>query len=105
MPTESPSQAAIVRKKVFTTGNIAEICGVAPRTVSKWFDAGRIKGWRIPGSRDRRIPRENLIKFMKDSGIPVEWLHAYEWAAAAKRQPPAGAVASSDHGLRVVQAD
>ena len=35
--------------KVFTTGQVAKICKVAPRTVSKWFDSGRLKGYRIPG--------------------------------------------------------
>src|SRR5947207_1217774 len=44
-------------KKVFTTGQVAKICKVAPRTVSKWFDSGRLRGYRIPGSQDRRIPQ------------------------------------------------
>ena len=57
--------------KVFTTGQVAKICKVAPRTVSKWFDSGRLKGYRIPGSQDRRIPREYLIKFLKEHGIRV----------------------------------
>ena len=57
--------------KVFTTGQVAKICKVAPRTVSKWFDSGRLKGYRIPGSQDRRIPREYLIKFLKDHGMPL----------------------------------
>lgn len=52
--------------KVFTTGQIAKICKVAPRTVSKWFDSGRLNGYRIPGSQDRRIPREYLIKFIRE---------------------------------------
>jgi len=57
--------------KVFTTGQVAKLCKVAPRTVSKWFDAGRLKGYRIPGSQDRRIPREYLIKFLKEHGMPL----------------------------------
>ena len=57
--------------KVFTTGQVAKICKVAPRTVSKWFDSGRLKGYRIPGSQDRRIPREYLIKFLKEHGMPT----------------------------------
>ena len=57
--------------KVFTTGQVAKICKVAPRTVSKWFDSGRLKGYRIPGSQDRRIPREYLIKFLKEHGMPA----------------------------------
>lgn len=66
-------------KKVFTTGQIAKICRVAPRTVSKWYDSGRLKGYRIPGSQDRRIPRENLIRFLKEHGIPLGELEEEEW--------------------------
>ena len=49
---------------IFTTGYIAKMIGVAPRTVSKWFDSGRLKGYRIPGSNDRRIPRAHLAEFL-----------------------------------------
>jgi CheY-like chemotaxis protein len=42
--------------------------------VSKWFDAGQLRGFKIPGSRDRRIPRESLIRFMKAYGIPLRGL-------------------------------
>lgn len=61
-----------IEKEVLTTGEVAKICNVAPRTVSKWFDSGALKGYRIPGSRDRRIPSSELIKFMKAHGIPLE---------------------------------
>ena len=37
-------------KDVLTTGEVAEICKVAPRTVSKWFDSGELEGYRISGS-------------------------------------------------------
>lgn len=59
-------------KDVLTTGEVAKICNVAPRTVSKWFDSGQLKGYRIPGSKDRRIPLNNLIQFMKAHGIPYD---------------------------------
>jgi len=36
-------------KNVLTTGDVAKICHVAPRTVSKWFDNGQLRGYRIPG--------------------------------------------------------
>ena len=58
-------------KNVLTTGDVARICNVAPRTVSKWFDNGQLKGYRIPGSNDRRIPHSELIRFMKEFNIPV----------------------------------
>jgi len=59
-------------KEVLTTGEVAKICNVAPRTVSKWFDSGSLKGYRIPGSRDRRIPSSELSRFMRAHGIPME---------------------------------
>jgi two-component system response regulator RpaA len=58
-------------KNVLTTGDVAKICNVAPRTVSKWFDNGQLKGYRIPGSKDRRIPVSELIRFMKVHNMPT----------------------------------
>ncbi len=58
-------------KNVLTTGDVAKICNVAPRTVSKWFDNGQLKGYRIPGSKDRRIPVSELVRFMKSHNMPV----------------------------------
>ena len=58
-------------KNVLTTGEVAKMCNVAPRTVSKWFDSGQLKGYRIPGSKDRRIPLNELICFMKEHNIPA----------------------------------
>jgi len=58
-------------KNVLTTGDVARICHVAPRTVSKWFDNGQLRGYRIPGSKDRRIPLNELIRFMKVHNMPT----------------------------------
>lgn len=63
-------------KDVLTTGQVAKMCNVAARTVSKWFDSGQLKGYRIPGSKDRRIPRAQLIKFMKEHGIPLDGIQS-----------------------------
>ncbi len=64
----------IKQKDVLTTGQVAQICRVAPRTVTKWFDSGKLNGYRIPGSRDRRIPTSELISFMKTHNMPTEQL-------------------------------
>lgn len=63
-------------KNVLTTGDVAKICNVAPRTVSKWFDSGQLKGYRIPGSKDRRIPVSELTRFMKVHNMPAAALPA-----------------------------
>ncbi len=59
-------------KDVLTTGEVAKICKVAPRTVSKWFDSGKLRGYRIPGSKDRRIPVQQLVRFMRAHNMPLE---------------------------------
>jgi excisionase family DNA binding protein len=61
-------------RNVLTTGDVAKICNVAPRTVSKWFDSGQLRGYRIPGSKDRRIPVNELIRFMKANNMPTDVL-------------------------------
>jgi excisionase family DNA binding protein len=63
-------------KTVFTTGEAAKVCKVSQQTIIRCFDNGQLKGFRVPGSRFRRIPREALYKFMKDNGIPTEALES-----------------------------
>ena len=58
-------------KDLYTTGEAAQICNVSQQTVIRCFDSGRLSGFRVPGSRFRRIPHESLVKFMKDNGIPL----------------------------------
>ncbi len=59
-------------KDLYTTGKAAEICQVSQQTIIRCFDSGKLQGFRVPGSRFRRIPRESLIKFMKENGIPLD---------------------------------
>ncbi len=63
-------------KTVFTTGEAAKICKVSQQTIIRCFDNGSLKGFRVPGSRFRRIPREQLYAFMKENGIPTEALES-----------------------------
>jgi excisionase family DNA binding protein len=63
-------------KDLFTTGDVAEICRISQQTVIRCFDAGRIEGFRIPGSKFRRIPRQKLIKFMKENDVPLDNLES-----------------------------
>src|SRR5687767_6431491 len=63
-------------KTVFTTGEAAKICKVSQQTIIRCFDNGQLKGFRVPGSRFRRIPRDMLYKFMKDNGIPTDALES-----------------------------
>lgn len=59
-------------KSVFTTGEVADICKISQQTVIRCFDSGRLKGFRVPGSKFRRVPRAELVRFMKSNNIPIE---------------------------------
>jgi len=59
-------------KNLFTTGEAAEICNISQQTIIRCFDSGKLDGFRVPGSRFRRIPRDNLLRFMKENGIPLD---------------------------------
>jgi len=63
-------------KTVFTTGEAAKICKVSQQTIIRCFDSGALKGFRVPGSRFRRIPRDQLFLFMRDNGIPTDALES-----------------------------
>jgi excisionase family DNA binding protein len=63
-------------KEVFTTGEAADVCQVSQQTIIRCFDAGRIRGFRVPGSRFRRIPRDALIQFLRENHIPLDRLQS-----------------------------
>ncbi|RMH28709.1 MAG: response regulator [Planctomycetota bacterium] len=64
----------LASKSVFTTGEAAKLCNVSQQTIIRCFDSGRLEGFRVPGSRFRRIPRAELIRFMQKNGIPTDAL-------------------------------
>lgn len=59
-------------KDVLTTGDVARLCRVTIRTVIKWYEEGRLEGYRLPGSRDRRFTRAAVERFLRDSGLPFD---------------------------------
>lgn len=63
-------------KEVYSTGEAAKICKVSQQTIIRCFDSGKLQGFYVPGSRFRRIPRESLVKFMKENSIPVSALES-----------------------------
>ena len=61
-------------KKIYTTGEVAKILGLNINTIIKWFDDGKIKGFKLPGSNERRIPAKSLTEFMQVNDIPLDFL-------------------------------
>lgn len=58
-------------KQVFSTGEAAQVCGISQQTIIRCFDRGELKGFLVPGSKFRRIPRDSLLRFMKRHNIPL----------------------------------
>lgn len=71
MKDDNHDTQAWADKRIFTTGEAAQVCKVSQQTIIRCFDAGRLGGFRVPGSKFRRIPRAELIKFMMDNEIPI----------------------------------
>ncbi|MFP4354694.1 MAG: response regulator [Phycisphaerae bacterium] len=65
------TESSVKDKAVFTTGEAADLCQLSQQTIIRCFDNGQLQGFRVPGSKFRRIPRDCLIKFMKDNNIPL----------------------------------
>lgn len=61
-------------KQVFTTGEAAKICNVSQQTIIRCFDNGRLQGFKVPGSRFRRIPRGELLRFMQTNNMDTSRL-------------------------------
>lgn len=76
MATVSKNDRKVGLKSVYTTGEVSQICNVSQQTVIRCFDSGKLKGFRVPGSRFRRIPRESLLNFMKEHNIPLDNLES-----------------------------
>jgi excisionase family DNA binding protein len=59
-------------QELFSTGEAAQICGVSQQTIIRCFDKGELEGFRVPGSRFRRIPRAALLRFMHAHDMPTD---------------------------------
>lgn len=110
---------------LLSTGAVARILHVAPRTASKMIDSGLLPGWRVPGSDDRRAPRVEVERLARAHGIPtgarlgpplafaldgpapagaVVFDSAFEFGAAVQRDPPAAAYVGCAEGVAAARA-
>lgn len=85
-------------KTVFSTGEAAMLCNVSQQTIIRCFDSGRLQGFRVPGSKFRRIPREELIRFMRENGIPLAPIEGAVRRVLCIHHEPSP-LASLNHGI------
>ena len=65
-------------KEFFTTSEVSEICGIAANTVVKYCDENKIANIKAPITNRRRIPRDGLLKFLREHGISDSAIEDYE---------------------------
>jgi len=73
-------------KRVFTTGQVARIFSVNINTVIKWFDEGKLDGFRLPRSNERRIYRNSVQAFMSKHDISPSLLRDYDEELRARQR-------------------
>jgi hypothetical protein len=64
-------RARLSRREVYTMREVAAICKVAEHTVRRWFDSGRLGGFVTLKGHRRSVPREVLIRFLQEHGMPL----------------------------------
>lgn len=72
--------------RVFTTGQVARVFSVNINTVIKWFDEGKLKGFRLPRSNERRIYRESVLEFMEAHEISTDLLRVFDEEEGNRRR-------------------
>ncbi len=63
-----------MKKEVFTIPEIAKIFRLSRHTVFHWVKKGYLKAYRPAKSADWKVTRKELVKYMKEHGIPSEYL-------------------------------
>ncbi len=87
-------------KTVFSTLEAAKVCNLSEQVIIQRFDSGQLKGYRLPGSRDRRIPREALVQFMEENGIPTDNLDREGIAEGNRKELIEGVTIRTEEGIR-----
>lgn len=64
-----------MEKSIFTSGEVAKICSTSLQTINRWLNSGELPGYRPTPKADWRITRKNLVKFMKENNIPLEFIN------------------------------
>jgi len=59
-------------QNAMSTTEAARRSGLSHATILRCFDRGLLQGYKLPGSRYRRILPKDLAQFMRTYGIPCE---------------------------------
>ncbi len=60
-----------LKKRILTTGDIAEMCGVNFRTVIRWIQRGHLRAFQLPGRGDNRVTARDFLDFLRENNMPI----------------------------------
>ncbi len=72
-------------KRIFTLGEVAAVCRMSYATVARCCDRNVLTPYTLPGTRHRRVAREELVRFLKDAGMPGWWIDRPEPRTRTRR--------------------
>ena len=61
-------------KRVLTTGQVAKHTRLSTGTVYRLIARGEMPGFKLPLSNHRRVPIDELADFMRQHGMPEQWI-------------------------------
>jgi len=64
-----------MEKRFYTTGEVAKITGISQKTIKNYCSQGKIISETTPITNYRRIPKEDLVRFLESNSIPLEKLN------------------------------
>lgn len=57
--------------RTLTSGEIASYCDVTLRTVIRWIESGKLKGFKLPGRGNNRVLVTDFIDFLERHDMPI----------------------------------
>jgi len=80
-----------VQRTELTTGEIADVFGICKQHAQRLIDTGELRGYRIPGSEERRASISECYKLAKESNHDTAMARLHKLAIDARVVLPAAA--------------
>lgn len=101
-----PRSLSLIAAGILTVNDVSKLTGISQPTIRRLFDSSSFdfpecKGYRVPASKERRIPAPSLMRYLRENKMPIprkleEFVKAYNLAHVNKSQPtPVPAKAAS----------
>lgn len=60
------------KHNIYTTGAVGEICGHSTHMITTLINEGKLRGYSLPGKKDKRVTHPVLVDFMERIGMILD---------------------------------